>query len=50
MEEVLYLGKKVSELNIYELSLRKAMQLMRIHKMLLKAEKVHKILSKNGHL
>lgn len=45
MDEELYLGKKVSELNIYEKRFRKLMQLMqlmRVNKMLEKAEKVHK--------
>jgi hypothetical protein len=42
MKEKLYLGKKISELNIHEQRLRKMMQLMRIHKMLEKAEKIHK--------
>lgn len=50
MEEELYLGKKNSELNIYELRLRKNMQIMRIHKMLVKAEKVHKIPPNDGYL
>ncbi len=49
-EEELYLGKKVSELNIYEQRFRKMMQLMRIHKMLEKAEKVYKKLPEDGHL
>ena len=42
MKEELYLGKKVSELNIYEQRFRKMMQLMRVQKMLEKAEKIHK--------
>lgn len=41
-EEELYLGKKVSELNIYEKRFSKLMQMMRVNKMLEKAEKVHK--------
>ena len=50
MKEELYLGKKVSELNIHEQRLRKMMQLMRVHKMLEKAEKVHKTMPEGGHL
>ena len=41
-EESLYFGKKISELNIYEQRFRKLMQLMRVSKMLEKAEKTHK--------
>lgn len=49
-DEELYLGKKVSEPNIYEKRFRKLMQLMRVNKMLEKAEKVHKKLPEDGHL
>jgi hypothetical protein len=50
MKEELYLGKKVSELNIHEQRFRKMMQLMRIQKMLEKAEKIHKSMPEDGHL
>ncbi|WP_255080109.1 hypothetical protein [Lacihabitans sp. CCS-44] len=46
MKEELYLGKKVSELNIHEQRFKKMMQLMRVQKMLEKAEKIHKPMSK----
>lgn len=46
--EELYLGKKVSELNIHEQRFRKMMQLMRIQKMLNKAEITHKIMPEDG--
>jgi hypothetical protein len=47
-EEELYLGKKVSELNIHEQRFRKFVQLMRMHKTLEKAEVTHKKMPKNG--
>jgi hypothetical protein len=50
MDEEYYLGKKITELNIYEQRLRKMMQLMRVHKMLEKAEKIHKKLPENGRI
>jgi hypothetical protein len=50
MKEELYLGKKVSELNIHEQRFRKMMQLMRVHKMLEKAEKIHKPMPEDGPL
>lgn len=46
--EEFYLGKKVSELNIHEQRFRKMMQLMRIQKMLNKAEITHKIMPEDG--
>jgi hypothetical protein len=49
-KEEFYLGKKVSDLNVYERRFRKAMQLMRVHKMLEKEEKVHKPMPEDGHL
>lgn len=42
--EELYLGKKMSELNVHEKRFKKLMQLMRIHKMLKEAPKTHKII------
>ncbi|MDP1814961.1 hypothetical protein [Lacihabitans sp. CS3-21] len=50
MKEELYLGKKVSELNIHEQRFRKMMQLMRVHKMLEKAQKIHKPIPEDGPL
>jgi hypothetical protein len=41
MKEEVYLGKKVSELNIHEQRFRKMMQLMRVHQVIEKAEKIH---------
>jgi hypothetical protein len=40
-------GKKKSELNFHEQRLRKMMQLIRVHKMLEKAEKIHEKLPEN---
>lgn len=48
-EEELYLGKKISELNIYEQRFRKFAQLMRMHKTLKKAEVTHKKMPEDGH-
>ena len=45
MKEELYLGKKVSELNIHEQLFRKMMQLMRVHKLLEKAEQENRQIS-----
>ncbi len=50
MKEELYLGKKVSELNIHEQRFRKMMQLMRVHKLLEKVEKIHKPMPEDGPL
>ena len=49
-EEEMYLGKKVSELNIWEVRFRKTVQLMKIHNTLKIAKVSHKKLPKNGHL
>lgn len=46
----MYLGKKIIELNIHEKRFKKAMQLMKIHIMLEKAEKELKTLTDNGHI
>jgi hypothetical protein len=50
MEEELYLGKKVSTLNVHEQRFRKMVQLMLVHKMLEKAEKIHKKLLEDGRI
>lgn len=47
-EEELYLGKKISELNIHEQRFRKMMQLMRVQKLLDKAEITHKKMPEDG--
>jgi|GEM_PF-1501696 hypothetical protein len=47
-EEELYLGKKISELNVHEQRFRKMMQLMRAKKMMDKAEVTHKKMPQNG--